>query len=309
VILIVAGVYLIREQELSVGGLIAINLLSSRILGPVLTAISLLTRWQQTRLALSGLDHLMQKPTETDPSRTWFVRDDLDGAMRCERVTFRYEPDGLAVIDDLSLTVGAGEKVAFLGKSGSGKSTLARILLGLYPPQQGIVLASGTDIRQIEPEALRRQCGFARQEPVLFTGSIRDNILAGRSDIPEETFREIVTLTGVDRFVRLHPHGYDWQVGEGGQQLSGGQRQLVALARALLGQPRLVILDEPTSHLDATTEQQLIAALATYLRDRTLLLITHKPALLALVDRVVILEQGRILADQPKQQLLQEATV
>ena len=309
VILIVCGVYLIHAHALSVGGLVAVNLLSSRILAPVIGAIGLMTRWEQMRMALSALDGLMRRGTETTPGRGYFARTDLDGGMRCDRVTFRYRSDGLPVVEDLTLDLPAGSRTAFLGRSGSGKSTLARLLVGLYQPQQGIVLASGTDIRQIAPVDLRRQCGFVRQEPVLFTGTLRDNILAGRPDVPDRDFQEIVTLTGVDRFVRLHPHGYDWQVGEGGLELSGGQRQLVALARALLGRPRLLILDEPTSHLDATTEQQLISDLLPWMAGRTLVLVTHKPALLALVERLVILEQGRIVADQPKNALVQEGAL
>jgi ATP-binding cassette subfamily C protein LapB len=195
--------------------------------------------------------------------------------------------------------------VAILGKIGSGKSTALRLLAGLYQPTQGAAEADGIDLRQIDPADYRACIGFVEQEPRLFRGSLRDNILLGRDNASPEALSDVLHLTGLDRIAAAHPQGLDMPVGEGGAMLSGGQRQLVALARCLVTKPSILLMDEPTSSMDAQTEQQFVQHLKRLLGPRTLVVVTHRPAMLELVDRIVVLDGGRVLADGPKAAVLQ----
>ena len=215
-------------------------------------------------------------------------------------MSFAYPDQGIDALSDLSFTIKPGEKVAILGRIGSGKSTVARLMLGLYEPRAGSVRMDGVDIRQIDPGDLRRNVGSVLQDVWLFTGTIRENIAIGAVRPRDAEILEAARIAGVETFVKRHPAGYDMMLAERGEGLSGGQKQAIALARALVGRPPILLMDEPTSAMDVQNEAEVIARLKTEMADRTLVIVTHRTSLLDLVDRVIVVDQGRIVADGPK---------
>ena len=231
-----------------------------------------------------------------------------EGRIEFRNVGFRYPGAAERALDSLSFTVTPGEHVALLGRVGSGKSTIARLVLGLYPPEEGLILIDGTDIRQLDPVDLRAHIGAAMQESVLLTGSVRENIALGRAGIDDEELVRSAGISGTHQFIGQIANGYDLRLADRGEGLSGGQRQSIAIARALAGKPPIVIMDEPTSAMDAQTESGLIARLGEELKGRTVLLITHRPPLLQLVDRIILMDRGKVVADGPKEQVLKQIT-
>lgn len=304
VVLLVWGVYLIIGGSLSMGGLIACYMLNSRALAPLGQLSGLLTRYQQARLTKRNVDQLMTLPQERAGGERPPVAHALRGDIECRRVSLRYPDQREPALRDLSLHIAAGERVAILGRSGSGKSSLARLLVGLYPAERGGVLLDGLDIGQLDIAEVRRQIGHVPQDIQLFSGTLRDNLVLGARQASDERIREVAELAGVQAFAQLHPQGYGLPVGERGQRLSGGQRQQVALARALLLDPPLLVLDEPTSAMDAASEERLIQRLLPVLQGKTLVLVTHRTSLLALVERVLVLDRGRLVADGPRDAVL-----
>lgn len=304
VVLLVWGVYLIIGGGLSMGGLIACYMLNSRALAPLGQLSGLLTRYQQARLTKRNVDQLMTLPQERAGGERPPVAHALRGDIECRRVSLRYPDQREPALCDLSLHIAAGERVAILGRSGSGKSSLARLLVGLYPAERGGVLLDGLDIGQLDIAEVRRQIGHVPQDIQLFSGTLRDNLVLGARQASDERIREVAELAGVQAFAQLHPQGYGLPVGERGQRLSGGQRQQVALARALLLDPPLLVLDEPTSAMDAASEERLIQRLLPVLQGKTLVLVTHRTSLLALVERVLVLDRGRLVADGPRDAVL-----
>ena len=208
-------------------------------------------------------------------------------------------------LTEVSFSIKQGEKVAFIGRIGSGKSSIEKLLLGLYEPLDGSILLDGTDIRQVDPVDLRRNIGYAPQDVVLFFGSIRDNIVMGAPFSDDEAVIKAAEIAGVTEFVNRHPAGFDLPVGERGEGLSGGQRQSVAIARALLRDSPVLVLDEPTNAMDNSTEDQFKSKLKSHLADKTMILVTHKASLLSLVDRIIVMDQGRLVADGPRVQILE----
>lgn len=308
VVMLVWGVHLIHAGELSGGALIAAVMFASRVVAPLSGVVALASRYQGARAALRMLDQLMAQPSERDPTRRYLAQPRIRGQLGLREVGFTYHsagrPQGPAVLRQLQLSIAAGERVAILGKIGSGKSTVLRLLAGLYQPVEGYVEVDGIDLRQIDPADYRAHVGFVAQEPRLFRGTLRENILLGRAQAQAEALPEVLRLTGLDKVAAAHPLGLDMPVGEGGSMLSGGQRQLVALARCLVTQPQVLLMDEPTSSMDAQTEAQFIAQIAGLVAQRTLVVVTHRPALLALVDRIVVMEAGKVIVDGPKQKVL-----
>lgn len=305
ILLIIAGVYLIGENELTVGGLIACAILSSRSLVPLSQMVSLLTRFDQSMTALAALDKIIQLPTERPAGMTFLHRPVLKGQIEFNKVEFSYPGQSGKALNDVSLKLAAGEKLGVLGRIGSGKSTLQKLILGLYQPQVGSLKADGTDLRQIDPADLRKNIGYVPQDIYLFFGSVRDNITFGSYDIDDESFMNAAYVSGVLDFVRPHPQGFDMQVGEGGSMLSGGQRQAVAIARALVRNPSIFIFDEPTAQIDHASEARLISRLGEFLKDRTFVLITHRIPLLSLVNRLIVVDAGKIIADGPKDKIIE----
>lgn len=308
VVLLVWGVHLVADNAITSGALVASMMFCMRAIAPLSSVVSLATRFQGARAALAALDRLMAQPTERQAGRRYVPRTSIQGALGLREVSFKYPegPGGHAplVLKKVSLQIRAGDRVAVLGRIGSGKSTLLRLLGGLYLPTEGMVESDGLDLRQIDPADFRTQIGFVSQDPRLFAGTLKDNILLDRPNARIENFLEVMRLTGLDRFAAAHPLGLDLPVGEMGNLLSGGQRQMVALARCLVIQPQVLLLDEPTSSMDAQAEASFIQHLRNSVGDRTLVLVTHRPALLDLVNRVIVVDEGRIVADGPKAQVM-----
>ncbi|WP_079202868.1 type I secretion system permease/ATPase [Pseudomonas sp. CC6-YY-74] len=300
VIVIVFGVYQIIDGQLSMGGLIACYMLSSRALGPLTQLSGLLTRYQQARVTLESVNQMMTLPQERQEEERPLKRQSLQGAIEFRQLDFHYPDQQQAALQNINLVVRPGEKIGIIGRSGSGKSSLAKLIVGLYQPDAGSLLVDGVDVRQLDVSDLRHNIGYVPQDIQLFSGTLRDNLMVGARYVEDELVLQASELAGVHEFVRLHPKGYELQVGERGQNLSGGQRQNVALARALLLDPQILLFDEPTSAMDNTGEERLKQRLAAVIGSKTLLLVTHRASMLSLVDRLIIVDRGQIIADGPK---------
>lgn len=300
VLVVIVGVYRISDNELTMGGLIACTLLTSRALAPISQAASLLVRYHQAKASLDSLNRMMNLPLERADEERFLHRPRLVGRIEFKNVSFSYPNSPVKALDEVSFSVGAGERVAIIGRIGCGKSTVEKLILGLYDPQEGAILVDGTDLRQIDPIDLRRNIGYMAQDSHLFYGSVRDNIVVGAPYADDGSVLRAAELAGVTAFLGGHPLGFDLPVGERGGQLSGGQRQSVALARALLLSPPIYVLDEPTNAMDNSTEEQLKARLAAEFEGKTLILVTHRASLLSLVDRIIVLDRGRVVANGPK---------
>jgi ATP-binding cassette subfamily C protein LapB len=300
VIIIIFGVYQIIDGNLSMGGLIACYMLNGRALSPLGSLAGLLTRYQQARVTMVSVDQMMELPQERNYDERPLTRKTLQGAIEFRQVNFTYPQQQNTALANLSMTVKPGEKIGIIGRSGSGKSSLAKLLVGLYQPDSGALLVDGVDIRQIDVSELRHNIGYVPQDIQLLSGTLRDNLVSGARYVEDEMVLQAAELAGVHEFARLHPKGYELQVGERGQNLSGGQRQNVALARALLLNPPILLLDEPTSAMDNTGEERLKQRLQAVIENKTIILVTHRASLLSLVDRLIVIDRGQILADGPK---------
>ncbi|MGE0312649.1 MAG: type I secretion system permease/ATPase [Lautropia sp.] len=305
VVMVVWGVYLIGDGQLTQGALIGAVLLSSRAIAPAASITALAVRYQQARMALQSLNRVMATPTDRDPNRNYLHKPAALGALAAQDLSFRYSPQSAPSIRGVSLSIAPGEKVAVLGRIGSGKSTLLKVLAGLYRPGDGAVKLDNVDLLQIEPADVRRHVLYVGQEAKLLFGSLRENLKAGNPYVDDEVMMRVADAFGVHQIASAHPRGYDMPIGEGGLGLSGGQRQAVALARAVLANATVLLLDEPTSAMDNATEAMAMNALARLCGGRTLVFVTHKLQLLDFVGRVVILDAGLRVADGPKEQVLQ----
>jgi len=305
VVVIVLGVYQIIDGNLSMGGLIACYMLSSRALGPLTQISGLLTRYQQAKITLESVNQMMELPQERHADERPLKRQSLQGAIEFRQLDFHYPDQQQAALQSINLVVRPGEKIGIIGRSGSGKSSLAKLIVGLYQPDAGSLLVDGIDVRQLDVSDLRHNIGYVPQDIQLFSGTLRDNLVSGARYVEDELVLQAAELAGVHEFVRLHPKGYELQVGERGQNLSGGQRQNVALARALLLDPPILLLDEPTSAMDNTGEERLKQRLSAVIGTKTLLLVTHRASMLSLVDRLIIVDRGQIIADGPKSSVME----
>jgi ATP-binding cassette subfamily C protein LapB len=303
--IIIAGVYAIIAGDMSVGALIACYMLNSRVLAPLGQVAGLITRYQQARLTMKSTDALMGLPQERQTRQRPLERTLLKGALDVRQVSFSYPGQGSPALAKISLRLNAGERVGIIGRSGSGKSTLARLLMGFYTPDEGQILLDGLDLRQLDVADLRHQIGYVAHDLPLLAGSLRDNLTLGARYVSDARMLEVAEMTGVSELARQHPQGFDRPVGERGQQLSGGQRQAVLLARALLLDPQILLFDEPTSAMDNTSEEILRSRLHAWAQGKTLLLITHRSSMLSLVDRLVVLDNGHIVADGPKEVVIE----
>jgi ATP-binding cassette subfamily C protein LapB len=306
---VVYGVHIMASDadnapHLTVGALIAATILTGRTMAPLGQIAALLTRLNQAVVALKSLNQIMQLPVERGPDKRYLSRPDIKGTVEFRDVTFKYPGSDLASLSDVSFRIAPGERVGIIGPVGSGKTTIARMLLSFYEPTDGAVLLDGTDLRQIDPSDARRSIGAVMQDVTLFRASVRENIAMGAPQADDAMILGAAELAGVHDFISRHPLGYDLVVGEGGGTLSGGQKQSIALARALLPNPRILLLDEPTSAMDLNSERRFIGRLKTVIEDKTLVLITHRTSLLSLVDRIIILGNGKVVADGPREEVL-----
>jgi len=305
VAVVISGVYAISQGALTQGGLIAIVILTRQAIAPMTQFVGLIARFHRARTAYVTLKKMMEMPVERPPDSTFLHRASIKGAIEFKNVSFKYPDQNAYALKDVSFAMKAGEHVALIGSIGSGKSTLGKILMGLYEPENGMVTVDGTDTRQIDPNDLRYFIGCVPQDITLFRGSVRENIIMGHPDVDDEAILRAAQLAGVTEIVKKHSAGFDMPVGEQGRSLSGGQRQTVALARAVLHDPPILILDEPSSSMDARTEKRLCSQLSRILEGKSLLLVTHRASLLTLVDRVIVLDNGTVRADGPKDHILE----
>jgi ATP-binding cassette subfamily C protein LapB len=305
---VVAGVLMVGAHNLSMGGMIACVILTGRAMAPLAQVAGLLGRVASAVSSYKALDELMASRSEIDPARDYLKRGTLAGRIEFRDVSFSYPGQKAKALDKISFTIEEGERVAVLGRNGSGKSTIIRMALGIYEPTEGQVLVDDTDIRQIKPTDLRAHIGAVLQDVCLFTGSIKENIALGLEKISDEDILEASKIAGVHDFVGATEAGYDQRLGERGEGLSGGQRQSIALARALATKPSVLLLDEPTSALDSQAEAEMIARLRKATEKRTLLLVTHRMSMLKLVDRIIVLDRGQIVLDGRPDDIIRSLT-
>ncbi|MFM5924796.1 MAG: type I secretion system permease/ATPase [Novosphingobium sp.] len=304
---VIFGVFAIANHQLTMGGLIACSILSGRAVAPLGTIAHLLTRINAARTAYRQIDRMMEQPPE-GPEGSGLQIGTVQGGLEFRDVDFRYPGAPELALTKVNFRIKPGEHVALIGPIGSGKSTIARLLIGLYPPTSGLVLIDGTDIRQFGPQSLRSKVGALFQDNVLLTGSIRDNIILERAHIDEDEMLRAAQVSMAHDFISQFPSGYDLMLADRGDGLSGGQRQSIAMARALAGKPPVLIFDEPTSSVDTETEARLLKNLRAEFEGRTLILITHRPSMLALVERVILMARGRVVMDGTPEQITGRVT-
>ncbi|MBP5054114.1 type I secretion system permease/ATPase [Pseudomonas chlororaphis] len=301
VLVILVGCFMVISGDLTTGALIGTSILSSRMIAPLAQLSGVMSRWQQAKVAREGLDELMKRPVDQPLHSKMLHRPVIQGDYRFEGVKFRYEQQQKQPSLEIpGLTIKAGEKVAILGRNGAGKSTLLHLLSGLQAPQEGNVLLDSLNLSMIDPYDVRRDVGFLSQQASLFFGSLRDNIIMGKPMATDDEIIQALTLSGALSLVQSLPDGLDHQIREGGKGLSGGQRQMLLLARTLIRNPRVLLLDEPTAWLDELSEQHLIEKLLPWLEGRTLIVATHRPAVLKWVDRIIAVDKGRVVLDDTK---------
>ncbi len=304
VAVLIVGVYMIQEMELTMGGLIASVILTSRAISPMGQVASLLSNYEQTKTALENLDNIMNLPVERPEGKRFIHRSNLEGKITFKEVTFTYPDESKSTLNGVSFTINPGERVGIIGRIGSGKSTIEKLMMNVYQPDGGSILIDDIDISQIDPADLRKQVAYVPQDVTLFRGTLRDNIVYKKPNATDEQILRASAVGLVDQFVNQHPMGYDMSVGEQGYGLSGGQKQSVTIARAFIDDVPVILLDEPSNSMDNSTEQLLINRLRSAVQGKTTIIVTHKTAMMALVDRLILIDDGRVLMDGPKQNVL-----
>lgn len=304
IMLLVFGVYLIKSGELNMGSLIAAMMLNSRAISPFIRLANISTRYNSARAAYSSLKTVMDLEQERPPEKKFIHHPVFTGDVSFKQVDFNYPGMQYLALAGVSFDLHAGDHVGIIGRIGSGKSTIARLLMGLYQPAKGSIEVDGIDINQLNPAVLRRHIGIVTQEQSLFYGSVRDNIVMGVPHVDDRVLNRAAELAGVMDFITKQPDGLDMNVGERGLSLSGGQRQCVLLARALLLDPPILLLDEPTSSMDSSSEQAFIRRLQKVIENKTVVLVTHKSSLLNLVDQLIVMDHGQIVAQGEKEQVI-----
>ncbi len=306
VAVVIVGVYLIANAKLSMGALVACVILTGRAMAPLAQVAGLLTRLHQSKEGLRQLNELMKRPVERPSGKHFISMPSVRGKVEFQDVLFHYPGQTVPALNGVNFVIEPGEHVGVIGAVGSGKTTLERLLINLYQPESGSVQLDGVDVRQIDPGDLRRNVGAVQQSPQLFYGSVRTNITMGHETAPDRAVLRAAELAGVTEFLRDSKAGLDTQVGERGESLSGGQRQAVAIARALLYDPPVLVLDEPTASMDPASENRLMKRLESVTRDRTTILITHKGSMLSLVSKIILIDRGRIIAYGPKDEIIRK---
>jgi ATP-binding cassette subfamily C protein LapB len=301
---VLLGVYLIADSALSMGALIACTQLTSRALAPLAQLAALLVQMDGTRSAYESVNGMMSLPQERDDQERYVMRSRPRGDIEFDSVSFAYPGNPRPVLDKVSFRIAQGERVALIGRIGSGKSTIEKLILGLYRPTAGTIQFDGIDSRQIDPAEIRAAIGYLGQEPTLFHGTLRDNIAIAAPHADDSSVLRAAEIAGLRGFIERHPSGIHLPVSERGESLSGGQRQAVALARAVINEPPVLLLDEPTSAMDSESEARVVSQLKQACVNRSLILVTHRTTLLDLVDRIIVVDDGRIVLDGPRQKVL-----
>ncbi len=305
VAMVIVGVYLLIANQISMGAIIASSMLAGRALAPFGQVAGLLLQYQGAKSGLASVaGHMQTQPERADES-TFLHRTGFQGTIEFKNVSFTYPGHQQSVLNNVSFKLVAGEKAAFIGRVGSGKSTIQRLILGLHQPTEGAILIDGIDLRQIDPAELRRAAGFVSQDVSLFYGTLKDNIAIGAPFASDQDVLAAAALAGVTDFANRHPQGFDMAIGERGESLSGGQRQAVGIARAVLNDSPILLLDEPSSAMDHQSEDALKARLKNFSQGKTVVLVTHRTSLLELVDRLIVIDNGQIMADGPKSQVVE----
>lgn len=305
VVLVILGVYLVMQGDLTSGGLVASTMLASRALAPITQLAALLTQYHNAATALTSLNEIMSRDIERPADSNFLSRPLFNGDIEFREVSFNYPGTEQAALTKVSFKIKAGEHVALLGRMGSGKTTIEKLMLGLYQPVSGAIMVDGVDIRQIDPAELRKCIGYAQQDTHLFYGTLRENLTIAAPNVDDATILMAAKIGGIDEFVNAHPKGFDMLIGERGDTLSGGQKQGVGIARALINNPSILLLDEPTSAMDHSGEDAIKKRLQQAAVGKTLVLISHRSALFDLVERIIVIDSGRIVADGAKEQVIE----
>jgi ATP-binding cassette subfamily C protein LapB len=304
-LMVILGVFLVMDGQISIGALVAATMLSGRVLAPISGIAAVISRASQTFIILKSLNRVMALERERPPERPYVARRIEHGTVAFENVTFRYPEGTINALEKVSFRIAAGERVGVIGRVGSGKTTVGRLLTAFYEPDEGRIFVDDVDVRQYDPADLRAGVGFVLQDTALFFGKLRDNITLGKPDASDEEVLAAARLAGVERFIAGHPLGYDMPIAEGGCSLSGGQKQAVGLARALIRRPKILFLDEPTAHFDVRSEAEFLERLKELgAKDLTIIISTHRLSLLPFVERLLLFDQGKLVADGPRDQVL-----
>lgn len=306
VMVVVYGVYLIQDFELSMGGLIAIVILTSRTLAPMGQVAALMTNYEDTKTSYETLNEIISKPSERPSGKKFVQQPKFTGHIEFTEVTFTYPGNEVPSLKNVSFVIHPGEHVAIIGRIGSGKSTIQKLLLGLYEPDSGQILLDGIDIKQIDPADLRKHLSYVSQDVMLFRGTVKDNITYRASHASDAAMIRAAHISGTDEFIKKHPKGYEMPIGERGQGLSGGQKQSIGIARAFLLQAPIMLMDEPSNAMDQITEAKLLNNLSINLDGITSILVTQKMTLLKIVERVIVISEGKVYIDAPKEDALKK---
>lgn len=303
IFIVIYGVYAISEKELTLGGLIAAVILGGRAIGPMGQFASLISNYEQAKTSYNMLENIMNIPEERENNKAAIHKEYIDGNFEFKNVSFFYN-ENKKVLDTVSFNVKQGEKIAIIGKIGSGKSTIMKMLMKLYDSKEGEIILDGIEIKQIEPSDIRKNIAYVSQDTLLFNGTLKENILYKYPYENDDTLIKATKTAQLLDFVNSHPEGFDLRVGERGDTLSGGQKKAISLARALVGNYSTLLLDEPTDSMDIATEKSLINSLKDEIKDKTVLLTTHKSSMLELVDRIIVIDNGKIVLDGEKSYVL-----
>jgi ATP-binding cassette subfamily C protein LapB len=304
VLIVIYGVFLIRDLELTMGGLIGIVILASRTVAPMGQIAALLTNYSDAKSAFEVIDNITKQPMERLTDKHFLQKESFQGKIEFKNVTFYYPETQVPALKNVSFVINPGEKVGIIGRIGSGKSTIEKLILKLYEPDEGSILVDDIDISQLDPARLRKSIGYVSQDTTLFRGTVKENILYRNPSADDDMLLSAAKLSGVEEFVSRHPMGYNMPIGERGQGVSGGQRQSIAIARALVADAPMLMLDEPTNALDQFSETELLKNLLSFVADKTLLLVTQKLPLLQMTDRVIVMHQGAVYKDGERDEVL-----
>lgn len=306
ILVVVYGVYLIADFELSLGGLTATMLLSMRALSPMANLARVMTSFEDTKASYDAIEEIINKPSERPEGKSFVQAPEFSGDIEFKDVTFTYPYNDVPALKNVSFKINPRDKVAIIGRIGSGKSTVQKLLLGLFEPDSGQILIDGIDIKQIDPADLRKHMGYVSQDIMLFRGTVKDNITFRATHASDGAMIRAAQISGTDEFIKKHPKGYEMPVGERGQGLSGGQKQSIGIARAFLINTPIMLFDEPSNAMDQVTESKLLKNLEAELQDITTIIVTQKMALLKIVDRVMVMHEGRLIIDEPKEEALKK---